>query len=54
MTPNPQGSGGRRGSLNAAMALATDETMMDQAREHFKECMLAPGTVRTKNSMRRT
>ena len=50
MTPNAAaGSGSRRGSVSVAMALANDEAMMERAREHFSDGMLAPGTLRTKN-----
>lgn len=55
MTPNAAaGSGSRRGSVSVAMAPANDEAMMERAREHFSDGMLAPGTLRTKTAMRKT
>ena len=56
MTPNAtaSGSSGRRGSVATALAVAGNEDVMARAREHLSDGMLAPGTVRTKNAMRKT
>ena len=53
MTPTSSRAA-RRGSVAAALDVAMDETHMSTAREHLRDGMLAPGTLRTKNSLRKT